>query len=314
MLHNRIALALFGAALTFSSSVSFAAASLTPADWKIIQEGLLEDDGSAYYLDIYNTYELTAVTLVAGDPEQLLIGYDRGEQWTFNKLPKGDHIPAECWNPKSNVWVAEDGDSRAKVTVEGNIMHTEYTGTGVPIDMRVTAYNTRDKAWQKLVAKWPQSLQLSAVTWPDKVYRVEMSQAQDVLCRDQDPNLYPLPKGINAFAQFDSPTIVQILFEDFFPRNFSFSGNRFSLGDGLAYQWEIITLSDGVQLLELMQEDAMEMEEEMEQVPEYYLLQNGQLFAVELYSKFNYEDQTNNTRLTFTGKFGETLRQHFKRL
>lgn len=314
MFNNRFVLTLVGVVTVFSSSMSMAAISMTPADWKIVQKGILEDDGSAYYVDIYHTYEITAVTLVSGDPDQWLMGYYRGDQWTFNKLPQGDPILTECWNASLGRWVSEQEDSGTKSTVEGNILHTQYTGTGVPINMRVTPYNTQSKAWQKLVASWPASLQLNNVAWPPKVYRVETEQLQDVICRDQDARLYDLPKSVTSVDLINTANIVRTLFPDYYPNNFTSSENRFSLGDGLAYQWDIVTLSSGEKILALTQEDAMEMEEEIEQEPEYYVLQAGQLSEVDLYRKFSYQDQANSTRLTFNAQFSETLRKHFRGL
>lgn len=295
-----------------SSAATYAAPSMSQSDWNTVTQGIFDDDGTSYLLDLFSVENFSSVSLISGDPDDLLMGYKVGPKWMFTPIPQGTELATECWNPERQAWISDKASNESTARFEGNEIHTVYSGTGIPVTMRITPYQTNSQAWQDQLQQFPESLKLNALEWPDKAYRIETAQQQDVLCRTQDEMMDDLPQQVKSIDDFTSSSIVATLFSEYYPDHYTVTANGFELGDISDYQWRVETLSNGVKLLALT--DTNMMDTDLGQEPSYFMIQNKQIFQVQPHPKFNYDQQKHNTRLTFSASFAKQLRQHLQSL
>lgn len=298
--------------LLASPTMVLAEPSMTENDWQTVQQGLFDDNGTSYVLDLFSVEDFSSVSLVAGDSDEILMGYRVGDKWMFTPIPQGADIATECWNPQRQAWVSDRGNKERNATFEGNEIHTVYSGTGIPVTMRITPYQTKSQAWKNQLKQFPASLKLTALQWPAKAYRVETAQQQDVLCRFENEVTDTVPDQIHSVDDFTSASIVSTLFSEYYPDHYTVTKDSFALDDISEYQWHIEKLSNGVKLLALT--DTSLNDTGMDQEPDYYMIQNRQIFQVQPYPKFSYDQQKHNTRLTFSASFATQLRQHLQSL
>lgn len=306
-------------AMALLATSSFAASPLRmgASDWSVIKQSVLEDNGKAYYLDLSRLAQRPFFSLTHGDPENPLIGYNVNGHWMTNTLGDGEAIASECWNSQLSRWVDPEhpqssGYEQHAPKFHGNTMTTVYDGTEVPLEITVTPYATASKEWKTLVSKFPQSLKLNKINWPQTVYQVDFNQKGDVICRDQQPYDVSLQGTITELSALNSAIVVASFFPEYAPDKFAAqSEHDFVLNDGQEYQWQIVTTTEGQLLLklQLIDEEDQEFHE-----PSYYLLEKRHFVEVQLNRASKTSDHPGLIRLTYPSSFNQVIYRHMSAL
>lgn len=288
---------------------------MTGSDWQTVKQSLLDDDGKGYYLDVVQQPQYDFFSLRYGTAAQQLTGNRMGKQWTVMQMPEDpeDEEQEECWDEVSQQWHKADSRYGDGMRIEGNRMFTHYDGISAPLILNITPLNTKSHAWQQQLASYPQGLKLASLTWPERVYLVEVSQPQDVICRFLDPLSYPLPPSSTVtMANISSSVIVETLFGEFYPDRYHAGPEprQFSLDDGRTISWYLQATTSGEQLLAVMDDDG-DMGSGLPIDPTYYRLQQHALTEVQWYEHTK-PQQPSRLRLTFAGKFAAELEQHLR--
>ncbi|MCH1924244.1 hypothetical protein L9G74_06830 [Shewanella sp. C32] len=283
---------------------------MTPADWRTVTNGIMEDDGNGYYMDIYQKEGFAFFGLRYGKESNQLNGFSMGDRWTIDSMPVGEKIPTQCWNEQSKKWVDQSHGLDEHHRIEHNTIHTYYTGTNVPIKLKVTPFDTQSAAWQQQLKKFPQGLKFQQVKWPAHVFLVGTTQARDVICRETEQAKYPIRGDRRSIEKLNNAIIVNSLFREFYPDRYTGTRGRFTLDDGRHFTWYLQTTTLGEKLLAVLQKPEFEtfgMEE-----PRYYQwTADGWLEEVQWYEHTD-DSQPMTQRLTFSSEFAQQLASHLK--
>lgn len=283
---------------------------MTPADWRTVKEGLLEDNGKGYYIDILQQDSFGFFGLRYGDESNQLTGYSMGNSWSIDDMPEGEIIPTQCWNEQTKKWIDQDDRMDRDIRIEHNKIHTHYTGTNVPIVLTVTPFDTQSAAWQQQLQQYPQGLKFQQVKWPAHVYKVKTVQTRDVMCRDTDTIKYPIRGDRSGIEKLDNSIIVNSLFREFYPDGYHGSRGEFTLNDGRHFTWRLQSTTLGEQLLALQQD--FEMETGGFEEPVYYQWQpDGWLQQVQLNTRTD-DKRPTAERLVLPSEFARKLATHLK--
>ncbi|WP_351123071.1 hypothetical protein [Shewanella sp. T24-MNA-CIBAN-0130] len=186
----------------------------------------------------------------------------------------------------------------------------------ITIDIdKITGANNSEY-WQSVLNMSPEILKLDTLTWPDTLYRLNITQTADVMCRVVDDyQTYELSSFVTE-ETFSTTMIAEILFDFYFPDNISIDEENQTIAllddDGSIEQRFQMTKSNSpsdqllIEVAEIVEGSAQQYV-----YPDYFVLDNQQLIEVEL-NKAMQTSTANNVSVTFDNNTGftQTLYQH----
>ena len=236
-----------------------------------------------------------------------------------------NEIPQECWNTKLDRWInSERNDSGYQpkaLTVDGNVIKTFYDGTEVPIFFKVEKLDTASEVWSAIMASTPAEYKLdknrseNVLEWPSTVYRYYISQADDVLCRDEDYITYRMVAA--SVETLSSSNISESFYPSFFPEDVVVDevNKRFTVNGLGTYEWALHQAPNDELYLRVIQ-IVSNLPENIEPNidPSDYLIVNNEFVEVEINNAWDYDDFNDHLFITFDGDeddFNQKIKSHF---
>lgn len=294
---------------------------MNSTDWDTVFSSMLNHTDASHVLNIATVRNSHFVNLDYGTGDQTLTGVFSGDAVMIFDNTSGEEVPTECWNEPMKKWINASRNDQGYVlkepVIEGNQLKTVYAGTEVPVEMNFHKYQSTAADWQDLLANLPSDLKLASLSWPSQIYRMDIKQTADVLCRAEDPITYET--GVETASELSTSLIVELLWPLAYPESYiEDSTNKFTILDSFGqpesqHEWSISTSPNGGKLLTITEIVADPIASQMVQ-PSYYLVTSNLLTEVELNTAF---DTTNNKQLyrfTYDQSFSNTLYNHFKSL
>jgi len=296
---------------------------LSQNDWDIVLGNIINENGFANTLSLTLSSDLNAFSLHNADNTKALNWLFKQPNLEFAfevtfREDEEDDTQTECWNKTDKRWYTEDNGPVIEPTITGNTFNTVYTGTDVPITIdidKITGANNSEY-WQSVLNMSPEILKLDTLTWPDTLYRLNITQTADVMCRDVDDyQTYELSSFVTE-ETLSTTMIAEILFDFYFPDNISIDEENQTIAllddDGSIEQRFQMTKSNSpsdqllIEVAEIVEGSAQQYVS-----PDYFVLDNQQLIEVEL-NKTMQTSTANNVSVTFDNNTGftQTLYQH----
>ncbi|MFB2643331.1 hypothetical protein ACE02D_13650 [Shewanella bicestrii] len=294
---------------------------MNSTDWDTVFSSMLNQTDASHVLNIATVRNSHFVSLDYGTADQTLTGVFSGDAVMIFDNTSGEEVPTECWNEPMKKWINASRNDQGYVlkepVIEGNQLKTVYAGTEVPVEMNFHKYQNTAADWQDLLANLPSDLKLASLSWPSQIYRMDIKQTADVLCREEDPTTYET--GVETASELSAGLIVELLWPFAYPESYvEDSTNKFTILDSFGqpesqHEWSISTSPNGGKLLTITEIVEDPIASQMVQ-PSYYLVTSNLLTEVELNTGFDTTDNKQLYRFTYDQSFSNTLHNHFKSL
>ncbi|QHS12211.1 hypothetical protein [Shewanella sp. Arc9-LZ] len=294
---------------------------LSQNDWDVVLGNIINESGFANTLSLTLSSDLSGFSMQNADNTKVLVWVSAltGQGLAFEApLDEDDDELTECWHTTDKRWYTEDNGPVTEPSITGNTYNTVYTGTNVPITIdinKITNANTSD-FWQSVLNTSPEMLKLDALTWPDTLYSLTVTQADDVMCRVvEDYETYALSSFVTE-ETLSTTMVAEVLFDFYFPLDIIIDEENQTIAlldsDGNIEQRYQMTKSNSpsdqllIKVAEIVEGTAQEYV-----YPDYFLFDEQRLIRVELNEKMQ-TSASNNVSVTFDNNTGftQTLYQH----
>ncbi|KVX01501.1 hypothetical protein [Shewanella frigidimarina] len=295
---------------------------LSQNDWDVVLGNIINERGFANTLSLILSSDLSGFSMRNTDNTKVLtwISMLDGQALAFEAplFDDDDGELTECWHSTDKRWYTENNGPVTEPRITGNTYNTVYTGTNVPITIdinKITNANT-SVFWQSVLNISPEMLKLDALTWPDTLYSLTITQTDDVMCRVVDDyKTYELSSFVTE-ETLSTTMVAEVLFDFYFPFNIIIDEEEQTIAlldsDGSIEQRYQITKSTSpsdqllIKVAEIVEGTAQQYV-----YPDYFLFIDQQLMKVELNEKMQ-TSASNNVSVTFDNNTGftQTLYQH----
>lgn len=294
---------------------------MNSTDWDTVFSSMLNHAGESHLLNIETVRSSHFITLDYGVEHQSMLGVISGSAVMLIDQTPGEEIANECWNEPMKKWINPSRNDQGYILkepiIEGNLLKTVYAGTDIEIQMNFNKYQNTAADWQDLLANLPSDLKLTSLSWPAQIYRTDVKQAADVICRAEDPITYET--GVETASQLSSSLLVELLWPHAYPESYiEDSANKFTILDSFGqpegqYEWEISASPNGGKLLTITEIVVEPIESKIVR-PYHYLVTSNLLTEADLYKAFDSAENKQFYRFTYDSSFSNTLYNHFKSL
>lgn len=294
---------------------------MNSVDWDNVYSSMHNQAGELHVLSIQTVRNSHFITLDYGVDEQSLTGVISGKVAMLIEKTSQEDTETECWNEPMQKWINSTRNDQGYVSkepiIEGNLLKTVYAGTDVEIQMNFQKYQNSAADWQDLLVNLPADLKLGSLSWPSQIYRMDIKQTDDVLCRNEAPIKHET--DVATASQMYSKLLVQLFWSYAYPDGYiQDTPNKFTLLDSFGqpeaqYEWGISTSPSNEQLLTITKIVEDPIEREMVRA-HYYLVSPYLLTEVELNKAFDTSVNKQFYRFTYDSSFSNTLYNHFKSL
>ena len=307
---------------------------MTQSDWDVVFDGLGFEDtpetpNPEDNFTLAPNYLYSSFTLSYGDKNELMTGAiintptSSDEARPFAQivsLNEDNEISQQCWNTELNSWINPDnsdsGYQPKAITVEGNEIKSYYSGTEVPIRIKVEKINTNSETWQAIINTTPSEYKLNEIEWPNTIYRYFSSQGGKVLCRDEDYMTHTMVAP--SVESLSSANIAETLYPSFYPEDVTAdeANQRFTVESFGTYEWALHEAPNQQPHLRITEIDPSVPENLAPYVlPSDYLVVDGEFIEVEVHDEWEYEFFNDHLFITFDGKsndFNQKIKAHFE--
>ncbi|PWF63483.1 hypothetical protein CBX96_10125 [Shewanella sp. BC20] len=294
---------------------------MNSTDWDTVFSSIFNPTGESHLLNIETVRNSHFIALSYGLDNDSLFGVVSGDAVVLFDNGSGEPNRTECWNEPMKKWINasrnDQGYLLKEPVIEGNKIKTVHAGTEIPVEMNFHKYQNTAADWQDLLANLPSDLKLASLSWPSQIYRIDIKQSADVICREEDPVTYET--GVETASELSSSLIVKLLWPYSYPESYiEDSPHKFTILDSFGqpehqYEWDISTSPNGGKLLTITEIEADPITSKTIQA-HYYLVTANLLTEADLFKALDTAENKQLYNFTYDSSFSNTLRNHFKSL
>ncbi|MFT5704359.1 MAG: hypothetical protein ACI8SK_000305 [Shewanella sp.] len=293
-------------------------------DWQILQSSIMDDGLTPHQFTLAPVHLNSFYTLDYGDPDHTLAGFVTNNQLTGTiiDLSNEQPIPAECWNGQLEKWINADRDDQGYQPVaaeyKNNTITTHYDGTDVPINFSVEKHHRDSVEWGAIISATPSAFKLNKLVWPEYIYRYNIEQTQDVMCRiEANYSTWDMPSH-NDPDRLTTADMARLFWPSFSSDEVTINEAKKQLSIELTFgtlstfEWSLQTSPNDLPVIHIV-EINVPQEIAAQVIPDNYLINDDVIIEIEINKAISFNDVNDFLLLTYNGEedsFGQRYYQH----
>ncbi|WP_144211114.1 hypothetical protein [Shewanella donghaensis] len=242
---------------------------MSQSDWDIVFNNIENELGFKNTYILSSSVGFTSFSLQDDSIKKMLTGFivnDIVSAFEIDMSFVEDNLDDDmaCWNSEAQGWITkiyEDSElENPEPFVNGNTYTTYYEGTTIPIEFHVEKFWADETDWQAIIERTPTALKLNSLTWPESLFKIQIAQKDDVICRQPDVSsslTYDLPNS-DSPQLITTTDIVSTFFSSDYPEytNIDSEAQAFTIKDydgeiTAVYTWELLTSPSDQPMIEI---------------------------------------------------------------
>ncbi|MEC4728077.1 hypothetical protein HWQ46_21305 [Shewanella sp. D64] len=294
-------------------------------DWQIVDANMMDKGLTPHQFTLAPTHLTSFFTLEYGDPNLSLAGFLNSNNQLMASIVDSSSeqsIPVECWNSQLEKWInvqrEDQGYQPVAAEYNNNTVTTRYDGTDVPINFSVDKYHRDSAEWHGIIGATPSAFKLDKTLWPEYIYRYNIEQTQDVMCRiETDYLTWNMPTH-NDPQKLTTADISALFWPTFPPNEITINEAKKQLsleltsGTVSTFEWSLQTSPNDLPVIHIIEVD-IPQEVAAQVIPDNYLINDDRIIEIEINKAISFDDINDFLLLTYDGEqdnFSQRYYQH----
>ncbi|GGI67863.1 hypothetical protein GCM10007978_01850 [Shewanella hanedai] len=293
-------------------------------DWQILKSNIMDDGLTPHQFTLAPVHLNSFYTLDYGNPNLTLAGFVTDNQPSGSIIDSSNEqpIPVECWNGELETWINVNRDNQGYEPVaavyHNNTITTHYDGTDVPINFSVEKHHRDSEEWSAIIEATPIAFKLNKLDWPAYIYRYNIEQTQDVMCRiEANYSTWDMPTH-NDPELLTTADMARLFWPTFSSDEVTINETKKQLSIELTFgtistfEWSLQTSPNDLPVIHIV-EINVPQEIAAQVIPDNYLINDDQIIEIEMNKAISFDDMNDFLLLTYNGEedsFGQRYYQH----